>query len=391
MQVQWIFTGVVLAAPSCIIGNGLLVVSNDGKIAYAGPEDGFTRQDCKHIDLRGRLLVPGFIDLHHHGGDGISFEAGADPQQMAEHAAWAARNGVTGYLRTIAAPTQPELLALIGAHVDQMKGASGGARPLGLHLEGPFLNPDKAGAFNPGWLRAPDAGEIRAWLETGEGWIKMVTLSPELPGAFESAHLLLQAGVVAAMGHTTADYGTVARALAGDFSHSTHTFNAQSGFTHRDPGAVGAVLASDTATAEVIADGVHVHPAALKILVRCLAHERVVLVTDSMPAAGLPDGEYSLVGQQVTVQGGTARLADGTLAGSTATMPHCVRTMHRDADVPLYQALQMASLNPARVIGADKVTGSLQPGKTADLVVIDDDVNVYLTMVNGEIVYNRLF
>ena len=110
-----------------------------------------------------------------------------------------------------------------------------------------------------------------------------------------------------------------------------------------------------------------------------------------MPAAGLPDGEYSLVGQQVTVQGGTARLADGTLAGSTATMPHCVRTMHRDADVPLYQALQMASLNPARVIGADKVTGSLQPGKTADLVVIDEDVNVYLTMVNGEIVYNRLF
>ncbi len=368
-----------------------MAVSHDGTIAYAGPEDGFIRQDCKHIDLRGRLLVPGFIDLHHHGGDGISFEAGADPQQMAEHAAWAARNGVTGYLRTIAAPTQPELLALIRAHVDQMKGASGGARPLGLHLEGPFLNPDKAGAFNPGWLRAPDAGEIRAWLEAGEGWLRMVTLSPELPGALEAAHLLKDSGVVAAIGHTTSDYDTAARALSGDFSHSTHIFNAQSGFTHRDPGAVGAVLASDTATAEVIADGVHVHPAALKVLVRCLGPERVVLVTDSMPAAGLPDGAYSLVGQQVLVKDGAARLLDGTLAGSTATMPHCVCTMHRDAGVPLHQALQMASLNPARVIGADKVTGSLQLGKKADLVVIDEDVNVYLTMVNGEIVYNRLF
>lgn len=391
MQVQWIFTGVALAAPSCIIGNGLMAVSHDGTIAYAGPEDGFTRQDCKHIDLRGRLLAPGFIDLHHHGGDGISFEAGADPQQMAEHAAWAARNGVTGYLRTIAAPTQPELLALIRAHVDQMKGASGGARPLGLHLEGPFLNPDKAGAFNPGWLRAPDLDEIRDWLEAGEGWVRMVTLSPELPGAFEAARLLRDASVAAAMGHTAADYDTAARALSGDFSHSTHTFNAQSGFTHRDPGAVGAVLASDTVTAEVIADGVHVHPAALKILVRCLGPERVVLVTDSMPAAGLPDGKYSLVGQQVTVQGGIARLADGTLAGSTATMPRCVRTMHRNVGVPLHQTLQMASLNPGRVIGADKVTGSLQLGKKADLVVIDEDVNVYLTMVNGEIVYNRLF
>lgn len=388
---KWIYTDGTLATPSGKIKNGLLAVANDGTIAYAGPEDSLKGQGGKHIDLHGKLLVPGFIDLHHHGAEGISFEVGSDPDQMAEHEAWAARNGVTGFLRTIAAPTQSELLALIRAHVDQMKGASGGARPLGLHLEGPFLNPDKAGAFNPGWLRAPDLDEIRDWLEAGEGWVRMVTLSPELPGAFEAARILKDAGVVAAMGHTTADYDTAARALSGDFAHSTHTFNAQSGFNHRNPGAVGAVLASDTATAEVIADGVHVHPAALKVLVRCLGPERVVLVTDSMPAAGLPDGAYSLVGQQVLVKDGAARLLDGTLAGSTATMPHCVRTMHRDAGVPLHQALQMASLNPARVIGADKVTGSLQLGKKADLVVIDEDVNVYLTMVNGEIVYNRLF
>lgn len=390
MQCKWVFTGGALAAPPGIIENGLLAVSNDGTIAYTGPEDGFTGQDGRRIDLHGRLLAPGFIDLHHHGAKGISFETGADPQQMAEHASWIARHGVTGFLRTIAAPTQLELLALIRAHVDQMKRGLSGARPQGLHLEGPFLNPEKAGAFNPRWLRAPDLDEIRAWLKAGEGWIKMVTLSPELPGAFEVARVLRQAGVVAAMGHTAADFDTASRALSGDFTHSTHTFNAQSGFNHRSPGAVGAVLASDTVTAEVIADGVHVHPAAIKILVRCLGPERVVLVTDSMPAAGLPDGEYSLVGQQVTVQDGTARLPDGTLAGSTATMPGCIKIMHQQVGVPLYQALQMASLNPARVLGLGDQFGSLQPGLRADLVVLDGNFNVLLTMVNGEIVFNQL-
>ena len=391
MQVKWVFTGGTLAAPSGTIKNGLLAVDDEGHIACAGPEDGFRGQSGRHIDLQGKLLAPGLIDLHHHGGGGISFETGADPDQMAEHASWAARYGVTGFLRTIAAPTQSELLALIGAHVDQMKQASGGASPAGLHLEGPYLNPDKAGSFNPGWLRAPDQDEIHAWLEAGQGWIKLVTLSPELPGAFEAAHLLREAGVVAAIGHTTADFDTAAKALGGDFSYSTHIFNAQSGFSHRQPGALEAVLASDKATAEVIADGVHVHPAALKILVRCLGPERVVLVTDSMPAAGLPDGEYSLVGQQVIVQGGTARLRDGTLAGSTATMPRCMRVMHQQAGVPLYQALQMASLNPARVIGMAEQFGSLQPGRKADLVVMDEAFEVHLTMVHGEIVYNRLF
>ena len=209
-------------------------------------------------------------------------------------------------------------------------------------------------------------------------------------GAFEVAGVLRQAGVVAAMGHTASDFDTASRALSGDFTHSTHTFNAQSGFNHRSPGAVGAVLASDTVTAEVIADGVHVHPAAIKILVRCLGPERVVLVTDSMPAASLPDGEYSLVGQQVTVHDGTARLPDGTLAGSTATMPGCIKIMHQQVGVPLYQALQMASLNPARVLGMEDQFGSLQPGLRADLVVLDGNFNVLLTMVNGEIVFNQL-
>jgi len=391
MQVKWIFTGGALKSTTGIIDNGALAVSHDGMIAYAGPQNNLIRQGGRHIDLQGKLLAPGFIDLHHHGGGGISFEAGADPAQMAEHAAWVAQHGVTGFLRTIAAPTQDDLLTLIRTHVDQMNHTAGGARPLGLHLEGPYLNPDKAGAFNPGWLRVIDLDEIRAWLEAGQGWIKMVTLSPELPGAFEAARLLKDAGVVVALGHTTTDFDTASRALAGDFSHSTHTFNAQSGFDHRQPGAVGAVLASNIATAEVIADGVHVHPAALKILVSCLGSERVVLVTDSMPAAGLHDGEYSLVGQQVTVRDGTARLADGTLAGSTATMPRCVCTMHRDAGIPLHQALQMASLNPARVIGMAEQFGSLQPGRKADLVVMDENLEVYLTMVNGEIVFNRLF
>lgn len=224
-------------------------------------------------------------------------------------------------------------------------------------------------------------------LEAGRGWVRSMTLAPELPGAGEVAALLRSRAVVAAMGHTNADYETASAALRGNFTHVTHTFNAQRGFHHRDPGVFGAIMASDYVTAELIADTVHVHPGAMKMLVRCLGDDRVVLITDAMAGAGLPDGEYDLVGQRVTVEDGKATLADGTIAGSAVTMDLCIRNLHREVGVGLLDAVKMASLNAARVLGMSNDLGSLRVGRKANLVVIDDELNVTMTVVEGDIVY----
>jgi N-acetylglucosamine-6-phosphate deacetylase len=265
-----------------------------------------------------------------------------------------------------------------------------GAEGLGLHLEGPFLNVEKKGAFNPAWLRKPSVGEAKLLLQAGGDWIRQVTIAPELPGTPDLAAVFRSAGAVVSMGHTNADYDTASAALSGDFAHVTHTFNAQRGFHHREPGVLGAILASDWATAELIADTIHVHPGAMRILLRCLGTKRVVLITDAMAGAGLPDGAYDLVGHTVTVRNGRATLADGTLAGSTAKMNDCVRNLHRQLGIALPDAVRMASLNPACVLGLANRLGTLAVGKDASLTVIDEDVNVHLTMVKGQIAYQRL-
>jgi N-acetylglucosamine-6-phosphate deacetylase len=381
------FTAAKLLTPTEEINDGAVVISDQGKIIFAGYRPYMPDAGDKIVDLGERILAPGLIDIHVHGGQGIRFEQGAAPEEMTRYATWAASTGVTGYLRSIAAPTTQELVDLIRAHVAQLKIDQGNTRALGLHLEGPYLSPARKGAFPSSWLRGPSNPEVQRTLEAGEGWIRQVTIAPELPGALAAAALFQQSGVVVAMGHTDADFDTASLALQGHFSHVTHTFNAQSRLKQRAPGVVGAVLASDRITAELIADIIHVHPAVMKTLVRCLGNDRVVLVTDAMAAAGLPDGEYELAGQPIAVKAGCAHLLDGTLAGSTVTLAQCVRNLIHTANVPLDKAVCMASLNPACAIGLSNQMGSLEEGKDADLIVIDEQVNVYLTMVKGKIVY----
>jgi len=217
-----------------------------------------------------------------------------------------------------------------------------------------------------------------------------MTLAPELPHAAEVASHFRKAGVTTALGHSNTNYETASAALEGDFTHVTHTFNAQSNFSHRAPGVMGAVMASQKITGELIGDGVHVHPGAMKILFRCLGCERISLITDAIPGAGLADGEYNLIGQHVTVLNGKATLDDGTIAGSTAQLNQCVNNMQQWTEASLAEAVQMASLIPARVIGLEKEMGSLEVGKLANLIVIDEEVNVYLTMVRGNIVLNNI-
>jgi N-acetylglucosamine-6-phosphate deacetylase len=192
------------------------------------------------------------------------------------------------------------------------------------------------------------------------------------------------------MGHTNTDYETASNALKGDYQHVTHTFNAQRGFNHRAPGVLGAVLASDGITAELIADTVHVHPAAMKVLMRCLGSDRVVAITDAMAGCGFGDGIYELGGYEVHVNDGRATLANGTIAGSVAKLNSCVANLITHVGVPLPEAVNMASLNPARALGIDDRLGSIEPGKDASLIVIDEAINVSFAMVKGQVVFNQM-
>jgi N-acetylglucosamine-6-phosphate deacetylase len=246
------------------------------------------------IEIEGGIAVPGFINVHVHGGTGVSFGDGQLREDLLKYSKWAASNGETGFLMSITGPDRDYIAGTIISYVEILEDVKEwpGAIPLGMHLEGPFLNKEKHGAFNPEWIRNPDLEEIQHYIKVGNGWIKQVSMAPELDHAQEVAEFLIENGIKVSLGHSNTDYETAHAALLGNFSHVTHTFNAQSGLHHRAPGVVGAILSSDKITAELIGDTFHVHPAAMQILYRCLGPERIVLITDAMAGAGLPDGEY---------------------------------------------------------------------------------------------------
>ena len=385
-----LFFDAIVFTPQNVLERRAVIVSDEGKIAFVGKMEDAPQVAGPHFNLRGRILAPGFIDIQVHGGNGIDFTVGNLAAGLDAYSAWVAQNGVTGFLLSIAGPDALSLTNLTAAYADLLGKEVPGAEPLGLHLEGPFLSREKKGAFDPSWFHPASLEEAQGYLDAGKGWILQMTMAPELPNAPEVAKLLRRKGVVVALGHTNTDYETAAIALRSDFVHVTHTFNAQSSFDHRSPGVFGAIMSSDYVTAELIGDGVHVHPASMKVLIRCLGTDRVVLITDAMTGAGLADGRYLLVGNEVTVNDGRATLANGTLAGSVATLNQCVRNVNRLSGFPLQDAVKMASLNPARAMGVADRLGSVIPGKDASLTVIDDAVNVYLTMVKGKIVYNNL-
>ena len=373
-----------LIKPTETIDRGTVVISDNGTIAYAGPADGAPDAHGECVNLEGFTLAPGFLDIHTHGGGGIAFGASGDAAgELHAYSAWAARSGVTGFLCSLAAPDADTLLQTVRSFADALDAGTPAAEALGIHLEGPFLNPAMRGAIPQSWLRLPNDREVDALIHAGRGWIRMTTLAPELPGAMDAAARFHNAGVVVALGHTNADCETASEALRGPFAHVTHAFNAMRGFHHREPGALGAVLASDSLTAELVADGVHVHSAAMKTLVRCLGMERVVLVTDAMPWAGLSDGKYEWLGARVVLRDGRATLSDGQLAGSTVTMDACIRNAARLAEILLPEAISMATLNPARVLGLDARLGRLAVGMDANLIVLDAENQVVRTIVRG--------
>jgi N-acetylglucosamine-6-phosphate deacetylase len=377
-----------LITPFEEISDAVIAWDGSGKIIYSGPAHGLGKVSGSHIKVDASIAIPGLINIHVHGGFGVTFGLGELESELIKYSNWAANNGVTGFILTINGPDQDFIINTIKQYVPLLEQDFAGAQPLGLHLEGPFLNPEKLGAFNPDWIRLPSISEMQAYLDAGKGWIKHVTLSPELKGAGKIADLLRENNIHAALGHSNADFETASRALNDSFTHITHTFNAQSVLHHRAPGVVGAILTSKKCTAELITDTAHVHPAAMQILIKCLGPERIVIITDAMPGAGLPDGIYDLLGQSAIVKDGKAVMAsDGRLAGSTATMNQCIHTMHFDVKMPLIPTIRMATYNPATVIGLEKSIGSLEVGKQADFVILDDSLNVKMTFRNGKQIF----
>ncbi|HLF82471.1 MAG TPA: N-acetylglucosamine-6-phosphate deacetylase [Anaerolineales bacterium] len=337
------------------------------------------------IEADGLWVAPGLIDIHVHGA------LGHDPMRAsvaAIHgmARFFAQHGVTSYLPTTLAATPAQTLAAVQS-VAECPQPADGAQHLGVHIEGPYLNPEHRGAQPVEQLRDPDPDEYRAWLETGA--VRLVTIAPERPGALEFIDLAVAQGVEFAIGHSGASYEQVVLAAEHGLRQATHTFNGMLGLNHRLPGTVGGVLTDDRIYAQVIADGVHLHPAVVKLILRAKGVARTILITDAISPTGLPDGEYQLTGLKITLQDGISRTSAGGLAGSTLTLEAGVRYAMLFAGVSLSDALTMATWAPAEAMGWSGKKGRLAPGADADIILLDEKLNVHWTMVAGRVVHPR--
>jgi N-acetylglucosamine-6-phosphate deacetylase len=329
-----------------------------------------------------RIVAPGFVDLQVNGGHGIDF--GEEPERIGEVASWLPQTGCTAFLPTIVSSFGDRYRRVFEA----LPAAFGvpGARVLGLHLEGPFLAPGKKGAHALDAIEAADDALFDELL--GEDSVRLVTLAPDRAGALDRIARLVERGVLVSLGHTEATFEQFEAGVAAGARMATHLFNAMSQLEGRAPGAVGAALVDERVTVGLIADGVHTHPANLVLTVRAKGIDTIALVSDMMAAAGMPPGSYSLNDIPVTVDATSARLVDGRLAGSILTMDSAVRNMTAWGGVSLADALTMASTVPALLLGRDDL-GALAPGKAADLVVLDADLQVTETWIAGELVYSR--
>lgn len=339
------------------------------------------RNELEIVDGQGMYLSPGFIDLHIHGAAGYDTMDGSYEALNSISKALLA-TGVTSFLPTTMAMGEGDIIKGLENIKMTMRQSTDGARILGAHVEGPFLNPDYKGAQPVEYLREPEL----MLLENFYNIIKVVTIAPELNRAKEVIKVLSRKGIIVSAGHSGATYDEIIQARKWGLSHVTHLFNCMKGLHHRQPGIPGIVLSGDL-SCELIADLIHIHPAVLKMVLKCKDKENIILITDQMRAGSLEDGEYSLGGQKVIVKDGAARLETGQLAGSILTLDQAVRNMLQVSELTLPEVISMVTSNPARRLGLDHKLGEIAPGYQADLVLLNQELQVEQVYIEGKKIY----
>jgi N-acetylglucosamine-6-phosphate deacetylase len=371
-----------ILTPDVLLEKGAVMVEN-GRIAGVVPAHELAiPAGAQVVDGEGLFLAPGFIDLQCNGGWGHDFSH--EPDTIWRVARRLPQTGVTGFLPTIVTSPRATIESAQAALLAGPPTGWTGAQPLGLHLEGPFLNPAKKGAHNPAYLRLPDLNAVRQW-RPDQG-VRLVTLAPELPGALELIEQLVAQDVIVSAGHSLADIETGQKGIAAGVRYGTHLFNAMPPLLHREPGLAGALLNDERVTVGLIADAVHVHPTLVKLVWEMLGSGRLNLVTDAMAALGMPPGLYHLGDFQVTVNESSARLPNGTLAGSVMPLATALQRFRQMTGCSLAVALQSVTTTPARLLGLAHCKGRIAPGYDADLLLLDEAGHVLKSWAGGELI-----
>ena len=389
-----LFQNFRVLTPFRILENYSVLVKED-KIEAIGEKGAIkAERDMEIIDGKGLLyLSPGFIDIHVHGGGGADCLEGTR-EALEIMARSHARGGTTAFCPTAAAAPMEQIFQLLETIREISSFPTGGARILGAHVEGPYFSETQRGAQNPDFLRLPSREDLERFLFYQE-IVKIISLAPELPGALEFGRRMREAGIMVAIGHSDATYDEVLSAIENGFSHVTHIYSAMSGVRrinlYRVAGVIESALLRDELTVEMIADGKHLPPHLMQFVLKNKGLGQVCAVTDAIEAAGMPEGEYEIGGLEVIVEEGVAKLKDrSAFAGSVATMNLVVKTLVHLVGLPLEEAIQLVSFNPAKFLGLDYRQGVIAPEKDADLVVLGSNLEVKMTMVQGEIVYDSL-
>ena len=387
-----------------LVIKGLTVHPEEGKLSGGGVfmEEGVIK-DIFENDQEGKYsgvenicfpplchLIPGMINIHIHGGNGGDVMDG-DMEALRKIAASAAASGVTSFLATTMTEEITNIeraLETVKEYINQQE-TMPGARIIGVHMEGPFLSPEKKGAQRADLMRVPDIDLFRRWQEISGDSVRVVTIAPELDNGLAFIEYLKNHNVIASIGHSDGSYEEAEAGVAAGAGQGTHLFNAMRGIHQRAPGTAGALLLDDRVTTELIVDGIHLHPAIVRLVLKTKGREKLILITDGIRATGLADGEYELGGQKVTVGNGAARLVDGTLAGSILTMNEAARNTISFTGCGWDDIIVMTSENPARQLGLFDRKGSIAKGKDADVTVVDDKWQILLTVSGGRVVYRK--
>ncbi|MEV4333223.1 N-acetylglucosamine-6-phosphate deacetylase [Streptomyces sp. NPDC049597] len=368
-----VLAGARVVLPTGTVENGRIAVEGT-RIAASAPGDAVA------LDLSGHWIVPGFVDLHNHGGGGASFTSGT-VDEVLRGVRTHRQHGTT----TLVASTVTGDMDFLAHRAGFLSELVEQGDLAGIHFEGPFISPCRKGAHSEELLRDPDPAEVRKLIDAARGTARMMTLATELPGGIDSVRLLAEHGVIAAIGHTDATYEQTRAAIAAGATVATHLFNAMPALGHRAPGPIAALLEDERVTVELINDGTHLHPAALELAFRSAGADRVAFITDAMDAAGFGDGRYQLGPLEVEVKQGVARLVEGdSIAGSTLTLDTAFKRAVTVDRIPVADVVTAISANPAKLLGVYDEVGSLEPGKYADLVVLDEEFALTGVMRRGD-------